>query len=114
MDPIFRVCNDSRLPISLGSEVIRLVPRFRIFRLGKEEKKSLLMLLILFFTRFICVTLEGKLNSGMAVSWLFCKRRFLRVGMLKTGRTEKALSELAVRLVRLVRLLTRSGSVVLE
>lgn len=89
-------------------------PRFRIIRLGKEEKKVLLMLLILLFTRFICVTPEGKLNSGMAVSSLFCKMRFLRVGILKTGRTEKSLSELAERVVRLVRLLTRSGSVVLE
>jgi len=93
---------------------MRLDPRFRIIRLGTDEKKVLLMLLILLFTRFICVTPEEKLNSGMAVSWLFCKRRFLRVGMLKTGRAEKALRELAKRIVRLVRLLTRSGSVVLE
>lgn len=34
--------------------------------------------------------------------------------MLKTGRAEKALPELAVILMRLARLLTRSGSVVLE
>lgn len=77
-----------------------------MFRLGKDEKKSLLILLIKLFTRFSCVTPDGVLDSGMVVSWLFFKSTFLRVRMLKTGRTEKMLLLLATRFIRLVRLLT--------
>lgn len=48
----------------------------------------------------------------MAVSWLFCKRRFLRLEMLKVGREENMLP-LAVMVTRLVRLLTWLGRVAL-
>jgi hypothetical protein len=77
-----------------------------MFRLGKDEKKALLILVMVLLTRFSCATPDGVLDSGMVVSWLFFKSTFLRVRMLKTGRTEKMLLLLATRLIRLVRLLT--------
>jgi hypothetical protein len=36
--------------------------RFRMFRLGKDEKKALLILLIALFARFSCVTPDGLLD----------------------------------------------------